>query len=360
MASRLDLNSAAISPEQLLALVRAVVDLPPSWQELDALEWKDRIDLRERPRRAQVAKHLIGFGNRDPKSALRTFEGETYVVLGAAPGKATGMEVNDAAALDDWLRPYTGDELRWRPAYVELDGQAVLVITVEPPRDGDPIYVLERESTDESGRTMRAGTVFVRRAGKTHEATPGEHRRLQARLRRTRADLLIEPWWNAGQSGCWIGVNVTNPAAGIQTTVTEVGFTLAHACELRVAPGQAYVPPGEPEFATARIRFPLPWNPRTTIRPGERKQTRVPAVRIPALVDEDGELTPYAIDVENRQHLGKPHRLFRLLIDSGWREPPDPEVQDPLATMLAIYETPESVRGQTARFDMSQAVAHNP
>ena len=348
----LDTKHAATRADELSKLVADLVASPANMQELDSIEWKATIDLTEKPRRAQVAKHLIGFANRDPETAQRAFEGNGYLIVGAEPGRLTGMQVHDAAALDDWLRPYTGDELRWSAQYVQIGADSVLVICVEPPRDGDPIYTFERESVDEAGKAMRAGAVYVRRGGKTHEATPSEHRRLQDRLRRHRTDLLVEPWWNAGQSGCWLGVNVSNPAAGMPTTVTEVGFRLAGPPAELTPAADAVIPPGEPLHATAYLRYPLPWQPGIQIQPGERRATRVPAVRIPALLDAESELVPYAIDIENVQHRGKPSPIFRWLLGSGWRE--DPNAEDPFVLLLGTYVTPAHMAGQTARFDLSR------
>lgn len=46
-----------------------------------------------------------------------------------------------------------------------VDGKDVLVVTADPPRDGDPPWPLRKELD-----TCRSGTLFVREPGKTEPA----------------------------------------------------------------------------------------------------------------------------------------------------------------------------------------------
>ena len=60
----------------------------------------------------------------------------------------------------------------WGPSYEDVDGKTVLVITVEPPRWGDPVFTFRRGFD-----AYRDGDIFIRRAGKTDHAC----RRLKSR-----------------------------------------------------------------------------------------------------------------------------------------------------------------------------------
>ena len=77
------------------------------------------------------------------------------------------------------MASYLGrDGPQWNPDLEEVDGLTVLVITVEAPRQGDPIFTLEKQF-----ESYRNGDVFVRRAGKTEKASAVDIRALTSRAR---------------------------------------------------------------------------------------------------------------------------------------------------------------------------------
>ena len=83
----------------------------------------------------------------------------------------------DAAEVHDRIGRYVAPgEPRWSAQYVRRDGKAVLVVTVESPREGDPIFTLQR-----TFERWSEGRIFVRRHGKTEEANPADIRALEAR-----------------------------------------------------------------------------------------------------------------------------------------------------------------------------------
>jgi len=84
----------------------------------------------------------------------------------------------DPAVLDDRLRSYTGDRLRWSGHYVAAGDRHVLALVVDAPRRRDPVYLLQRGSADESGRELPVGTVFVRKGGRTVPADEADIERL--------------------------------------------------------------------------------------------------------------------------------------------------------------------------------------
>lgn len=170
-------------PSDRLALVRWVRDTN-GLQEPDWLEWKRGYDLTGKRSRATTAKHLIGFANRDPAAAARHLDGFGCLLLGVEPGTCPGVPEHDSADLETWLRPFLGEKVVFDIHYVTLDGARVLLLAVEPPRYGDDIHSLRKGSEDtDTGKTMREGTIFVRRTGKTEPANTADIDRLTARAR---------------------------------------------------------------------------------------------------------------------------------------------------------------------------------
>jgi hypothetical protein len=179
-------------PSARLALVRAVRDGGPITTETDWVEWKSEVDLRDKRSRMElIVRHILGFANRQPDRAVRVAEGWAYLLLGVEPGALGGVQEIDTATLESWLRPYLGWELRWDADYVNLDGKAVLVIWVEAPRWGDPIYPL-RKALD----PYEDGMIFVRRLGKTERASSAEIDQLVERAARGARVLQVTiDWW---------------------------------------------------------------------------------------------------------------------------------------------------------------------
>ena len=182
MPLKIDTRRALRTPTELRALVEAVRDAPTSEPETDSVEWKGQWDLTNAGQRYETAKHILGFGNRTVVAAARMFEGCAYLLAGVEPGNLIGTTVLDPADIDNYLSKHVPPgQPRWHPAYVAVEAHDVLVITVEASRDGDPICTLQQ-----SYGTAQTGRVFIRRHGKTTEASPAEIRALETRLRSER------------------------------------------------------------------------------------------------------------------------------------------------------------------------------
>jgi hypothetical protein len=177
MALILDTSRPLRSVSERQRLVEAIRDAPAHEQETDAIEWKGTVDLAEKKWQAEIARQVIGFANRHPGRAAMTFGGCAYLVLGVSPGSVVGITPVDAAKLDDTVCVYAGkDGPQWSPDYVQVDGQPVLVITVEPPQWGHPMFALRK-----TFETYEDGDVFTRRNGKTQKANHQEIRMLSDR-----------------------------------------------------------------------------------------------------------------------------------------------------------------------------------
>jgi hypothetical protein len=180
------------------AFVEAIRDAGPDLHETDWLEWKSRVDIREKSWQGEIATHIIGFANREPGHAKRTAGGHAYLVLGAEPGAVHGVDACDPADLESRIARYSGraEGPRWEPHLAAIDGRKVLVIDVGPPQQGDPIFSLRKQFTDPSGLTVPDGAVFIRRQGKTDRARSGDYDMLNRRAAQKAIAFAVElVWW---------------------------------------------------------------------------------------------------------------------------------------------------------------------
>lgn len=169
MSLNLDTSHAIRGPGARKALIEAILDAPSSEQETEWLEWKSSVALDQKAWQGEIATHVIGFANREPTRARQVVGGHAYLLLGAEPGNLNGVVVFDPADLESWIARYTGrsEGPRWEPHYTSVDGKDVLVIEIDAPQAGDPIFALRKTFQDPGGNTIPDGTVFIRRHGKT-------------------------------------------------------------------------------------------------------------------------------------------------------------------------------------------------
>jgi hypothetical protein len=188
MALDVDTTQALRRPADLLALVHAITKAH-SKDEPDWLEWKSTLDLLSAEGRFHVVRTILALANRVPDRAAQWCQGVGYLVVGAEPGNVSGVAEVDPAVLDDKVSPYLGGARgpAWNPTYVAVDGKHVLVIAVEPPRRGDPIFTLRKAGPGPKG------AVYVRKPGKTTPADDADLDALQERLKApTRVGLELE------------------------------------------------------------------------------------------------------------------------------------------------------------------------
>jgi hypothetical protein len=184
-------------PSEQLAIVEHVLNTE-HLQETDYLEWKTSYNLSTNPGAASTAKHLIAFANRDISHALRFAEGHAYLLLGLEPGNLVGVPEWDSAQLEQWLVRFVGPELAYSDHYVGINGKRVLLFVVDPPRQGDSIYCLQRSSENvDDKNAMRDGTIYVRHGSESLPARAADIALLTARAQRAVAgpelrDLRIE------------------------------------------------------------------------------------------------------------------------------------------------------------------------
>lgn len=183
MALKIDSSRSLRTSEQLASLIRAVVSAAPA-DESRAVEWKNGYsDLASPEASFAIGRAILGFANRMPGVAATQFEGAAYVVVGAEPGVLLGQRVPDSANVVNAIGRYCGQGFPlWDGREVLVEGKTVFVVTVEPPRAGDRIALLQKDFQPAKGPLVRAGTVFVRQPGATERATKEELESLQDRL----------------------------------------------------------------------------------------------------------------------------------------------------------------------------------
>lgn len=203
MALSLDTSRQLRSVSELSDLVKAIATAPSTESEPDWLEWKREADLSERKWHARIAKFIAGFANRNPAVAKLQAGGCGYLILGAEPGSVAGVDPVDNAKLHDGVARFVGTRVRWGPQYVSYQGHQVLVVTIEPPDFGDRIASILTEYTDGSSPECRRGDVFIRRAGKTEQATQDDY------------DMLVERYGVRDAQTVGVSVEPMEPATAI-------------------------------------------------------------------------------------------------------------------------------------------------
>ena len=174
------------SESDLLSLIQHVYETDAN-NESYALEWKSALVFKG-DGLLPIVTNILGFANRDPSKAARFYDGYGHFVVGVEPGSVYGIDDPlDPADLTNKIGPYVGDDgPLWKPTWLTYPGtdHSILVITVAPPRDGDPIHTMRKQLG-----TSTNGQVYLRRSGQTRQANSAELRVLQERLLSGRKNL---------------------------------------------------------------------------------------------------------------------------------------------------------------------------
>jgi hypothetical protein len=175
-----------------VALVEAILQSHPAFVETDWLEWKSEYDLTNSEQQGHLGRHVLGMANRHPDHSALVAGGCGYIVCGVERGSVRGVKPVDSAVLSATIPQYLGgaNGPQWDATFVEVRDAPVLVITVEPPKWGDPIYPLRKQFAK-----YLSGTIFVRRAGETHQADAPEHEMLSQRLLRRTSTISVDVNW---------------------------------------------------------------------------------------------------------------------------------------------------------------------
>jgi hypothetical protein len=148
------------------------------------LELKRQLDFTSKEETTKIAKFILGAANRLPATAERHFGGYAVMVIGAEkgglPGVPAGTEVLAIEQKINKLLNPGGPQWELERAPAATPGQEVIFILVDPPQDGDPIYLCRGEyQTDKVN--LSNGDIYVRAQGQTRKATAPEIDDLMAR-----------------------------------------------------------------------------------------------------------------------------------------------------------------------------------
>ncbi|WP_378090566.1 hypothetical protein [Citricoccus sp. GCM10030269] len=129
---------------------------------------------------AKMAKFILGAANRPVADAARAFGGSALLLVGVSKqGDLVGVEQVDSANWSDSVLEYFGSEKpRWDYQWVRYEEYTLMAVTVEPPKQGDPIY-----RAYSKGEGVQDGDVFIRTDAKTRKATAIEQGRLDQRAK---------------------------------------------------------------------------------------------------------------------------------------------------------------------------------
>lgn len=147
------------------------------------IEHKAGLDPSTKNGGAALAKAIVAFGNREVTTAARYLGGYGLIVVGMEPGSTPGITRIDPAQLRDSVdRFIAAPAPGWDSSHHTFQDKTVLVVTVDPPCEGDPVFVIGKAGGDpKAGESIRDGAIYVRRPGKSEIATSADIRRLEAR-----------------------------------------------------------------------------------------------------------------------------------------------------------------------------------
>lgn len=234
MALAYDERKAPLGPVEREELVQAVIAAPHNESEPEWLEWKVPADPLPKwiPR---IAWYIGGFGNRPVAWAQRSVEGFGFLLLGAEPGRVSGVAPMDTADLIKGVAAYLGPSgPRWDPHFIDINRATVLLIGVAPPRDGDPVHVIRKNYGGTiDGKTWRYGDgdTPIRVGSETRKATAAEHDMLVARAKGGKPKLDITV------------VNASGPLRAIDATDEARDEWLADVQAKLMSSAPAAIPP---------------------------------------------------------------------------------------------------------------------
>lgn len=148
------------------------------------LEIKRQLDFSSKEETTKIAKFILGAANRLPTTAARDFGGYAVMVIGAEKGGLPGVPAGtEVLAIEQKINKFLlpgGPQWELERAPADTPGQEVLFILVDPPQDGDPIYLCRAELQGDKVN-LGNGDIYVRVQGQTRKATAPEIDALMAR-----------------------------------------------------------------------------------------------------------------------------------------------------------------------------------
>lgn len=162
-------------------LVAAMGEITDDTFESTYLELKGPLDLSTAEHKFKISKAILSFANRDPQAAAPYLDGHALIVIGAGGGATTGTTRIEDHQLVKAFEPYLGDaerSPRWTVHRRRVnDTKDVLIIDVDAPQPGDPIYTLKK-----AFERHLPGTIFARPSTASEPADPASIDMLSRRV----------------------------------------------------------------------------------------------------------------------------------------------------------------------------------
>lgn len=165
---------------------------PDDTIETHWLERKGPLELTTAAHRFAAARAILAFANRGADAAAPFFDGHALIFIGiSTDGTITGVPRIEDHQLLKAVQPYLGQDERSPRWLVHRhrvsDTHDVLIIDVDAPQPGDPLFTL-RKAYDKS----YAGTIFTRPSTESGPADPAAVAMLSRRLTARTEDFQVE------------------------------------------------------------------------------------------------------------------------------------------------------------------------
>lgn len=152
---------------------------------------------------AKIIKFILGASNRDEYKAAKAFQGYGVMLIGVGEGEIVGIEsaLPEEHEFREHAKAYFGPTVpKFEYFPVDVDGKKVLTIVVDPPKNGQPIYICSKDFSpqdekDKHGKTkkgqdaLRDGAVYYRESSSTKAATSDQLRELFERYKSGKTSL---------------------------------------------------------------------------------------------------------------------------------------------------------------------------
>lgn len=181
MLETLDTNLDLTNHEDLEGLLEWAYANDDKAVETHAIELKSTLNFTDRAEKkksyAKIIKFILATSNRAEELALRDFYGYAVMIIGLGQGDVSGIEKGpEEKDFKSFARPYFGlDAPGFHFRYVTFHEKQLLLVLVDPPTLGQPVYVCSKDLQNEG---LVDGAVFYRGSNETSLAKSSELREI--------------------------------------------------------------------------------------------------------------------------------------------------------------------------------------
>lgn len=202
--TNLDTDIDPRQPENLDAIIQWIVEVGDA-AESQGLEVKSTLSFASKKERnsscIKIIKYILASSNRDETKSLRDYKGYGVMIIGVEKGNVQGVdEPPEEHDFRHTARPYFGSTTPGFELKIHhYEGKNVLVVLVDPPMNGQPIYIcsknyhppaLTKEEKDRGDSVVRLddGAVYCRESTETVQANSDHLRAMFDRYKGGKVD----------------------------------------------------------------------------------------------------------------------------------------------------------------------------